>query len=257
MKNFTGIVAMAALAAATLIPACKSAPVATTFEAIENTHHLQTTTGGFEVSYRFEYLSSYSDPAVLQKVQLAMASDIFGSEFSVTDAGASAAAFDASVQHNYGIRADSSSFHWDGYLHLKSTAYMVGNHIVSYTVTRSEDTGGAHVMDESHLSNYDLRTGGRLTLDDLFTPEGKAALAEAIRARILQDKGVATWEALMARDCFNPAIEVTPTENFALSATDITFVYNPYDIACHAAGSTKAVLPLANLAGFKKEIFGN
>lgn len=255
MKNITRIICVAVLAAATLA-SCKSRPavVAPAFDAIEKTEHLQTTTGNFEVAYRFEYLSALADQAILQKMQLAMAADFFGAEYAKTDAGGSAAAFDEFVKKNYGVRSDSTAFHWDGYLRLHSKAALVGTHIVSYTVDRAEETGGAHGMEETHISNYDLRTGTRLTLDAIFTPQGKAALSEAIRAGILKNKSVSTWEELMNRDCYNAASEVAPTENFLLTATDITFVYNPYDIACYAAGGTRVTLPLANLAGFKKEI---
>ena len=254
MKNITRIIFTAVLAAAVL-SSCKNrpAPVAPTFDAIDKEQNLATTTGNFEVAYHFEYLSTLADQAVLQKIQLAMAADIFGSEFAKTDAGGSAAAFDGSLRAAYGVR-DSTAFKWDGYLHLKSKAALVGANIVSYTVDRSEDSGGAHSMDETHVSNYDLRTGARLSLDGIFTPEGKAALAETIRAQILKNKGVATWDELVTRDCFNAAADIAPTENFLLSATDITFVYNPYDIACYAAGGTRVTLPLANLAGFKKEV---
>ena len=255
MKNITIYAAAATLAAALAFSSCKSSPpVLPTFDAIEKTEHFQTTTGNFEVTYRFEYLSTLADQAVLQKIQLEMASDLFGAGFAKTDAAGSAAAFDGSLRATYGTRADSATFKWDGYLHLRSAASLVGDRIVAYTVDRSEDSGGAHVMDESHHFNYDLSTGARLTLDSFFTPEGKAALAESIRAAILRQKGLVAWEELVARDCFNAAAEVTATDNFALTATDITFVYNPYDIACYAAGGTKVSLPLANLAGFKADM---
>jgi hypothetical protein len=193
MKNFTSLL-FAATAAAVLLASCKSAPkVVPTFDAIDNEINLPTTTGNFEVKYHFEFLSTLADQAVLQRVQLDMASDMFGPEFAITDAGGSVAAFDASVPANYGVRADSTAFRWDGYLHLTSTAALVGEHIASYVVNRAEDTGGAHPMETTRASNFDLRTGDRLTLDALFSPEGKAALADAIRAAILRNKGVATW----------------------------------------------------------------
>ena len=251
MKNFTQIITAAVLAVALI--SCKGRPaIVPAFDTIENKQSIATTTGNFEVTYHFEYLSALADQAILQKIQLAMAADLFGSEFAKTDAGGSAAAFNESLRATYGTR-DSSAFKWDGYLHLNSKATLVGEHTVAYTVNRAEDSGGAHVMEETHASNYDLRTGARLTLNDLFTPEGKMALADAIRAKILKDKGVATWDELASRDCFNPAAEVNPTDNFALTATDITFIYNPYDIACYAAGGTRVTLPLANLAGYKTE----
>jgi hypothetical protein len=251
MKNITKIVIVAALAAATLA-ACKTVPkVLPTFDAIDNEQNLPTTTGNFESKYHFEYLSTLADQAILQKIQLAMAAEMFGPEFAVTDAGASAAAYDQSVPSTWGIRSDSTAFHWDGHLHLTSTATLVGDNIVAYTVDKDEDSGGAHPMTETKAANWDLRTGDRLTLDALFTPEGKAGLGAAIRGGILTGKGLGTWEELVARDCFNPAEQVGPTENFILTATDITFVYNPYEIACYAAGATRVTLPLANLAGYK------
>ncbi len=257
MKNINRILFVAATVALAFA-SCKSVPaVVPTVDAIDREQNMATTTGNFEVKYHFEYLSTLADQAILEKVQLAMASDIFGAGFAKTDAGSSAAAFDESLHATYGVRDSSSTFRWDGYLHLTSKATLVDDHTLSYTVDRAEDSGGAHVMEETHASNYDLRTGAKLTLDDVFTAEGKAALAETIRAAILRQKGLATWEELVTRDCFNPATNVAATDNFILSATDITFVYNPYDIACYAAGATRVTLPLANLAGYKPRAQGN
>ncbi len=217
MKNITRIISATAFVAVALA-SCKNAPaVLPAFDVIDKEQNLSTTTGNFEVRYHFEYLSTLADQAILEKVQLAMASDLFGAWFARADAGGSAAAFDESIHATYGVRDSTSTFRWDGYLHLNSKATLVGNHIVSYTVNRAEDSGGAHSMEETHVSNYDLRTGARLTLDNLFTPEGKAVLGETIRAQILKDKGLATWDELATRDCFNAAAEVGPSENFILS----------------------------------------
>jgi hypothetical protein len=255
MKNIASILTVATLAVAAL-GSCKPKPVVqTAFDKIEKTENLKTTTGAFEVMYGFEYLSALADPAVLQKVQKAMASDFFGPDFARTDAATSAAAFDASLGNAYGVRADSSSFSWDGYLHIQSAATRVGEHLVHYTVNRDEYTGGAHGMATTTLANYDLRTGARLTLDDLFTPEGKAGLAGEIRGAIIRQKNVAAWDELVTNECFNPVDRIFPTENFTLTEGEIIFFYNPYDIACYAAGSTEVSLPLANLAGFRNEIF--
>ncbi len=257
MKNAIKSAAVALLSAALglVLVGCKGAAPAPTpeFATIEKTQHLTTTTGNFELTYRFEYLSAGPAAEILAKVQTAMASDFFGAEYARTDAARSAEAFDGAAQANYGTRPDGE-FRWDGYLHINSTATALTPRLVSYTITRAEDAGGAHVMETTDNATYDLATGNRLSLDDLFTPEGKAALAETIRAQILKDKGLATWEELMSRDCFNAAAELTPSENFSLTASAITFVYNPYDIACYAAGATNVTLPLANLAGFKPEI---
>lgn len=254
MKKFTEIVAVAVLTAA-ILASCKNTPAtAPAFYTMEKEQNFAAT-GNFEVAYRFEYLSALADETVLQKVQLGMVAEFFGPEFVRTDAATSAAAFDGFLTEEYGIRKGSAEFRRDGCLHLKSTAKLVGDHIVAYTVDHVLDVGGAHPMEETRHANWDLRTGARLTLDDIFTPEGRAALGEIIRAQILKDKGTASWEELMTANCYNPAAEVAANDNFTLTATEVTFTYNPYEIACYATGDTRVTLPLANLAGFKKEIF--
>ncbi len=253
MKNTMRIIVAALLIAA--LPSCKgTSSLSPAFDSIEKETNLPTTTGNFKITYHFEYLSALADAAILQKIQKEMASGFFGPEYARATAVESAAAFDASLAGTYGVRPENSGFKWDGFLHLTSKAVMVGNNILACTVDRAEDNGGAHGMEQTHHANWDLRTGKRLSLDDLFAPEGMAALGEAIRAQILRDKGASSWQQLMTDNCYNPEAEVLPVENFTLTATDITFTYNPYDIACYAAGDTKVTLPLANLAGFKKEI---
>jgi hypothetical protein len=253
MKKITLILSAALLVAA--LPSCKSSQkVAPAFDTIEKEQSFSTTTGNFRVTYRFEYLSSLADQRVLHRVQEEMASEFFGPEYARPTIAETLTAFDSSLHDAYGVRPGGEDFKWDGFLTLHSKAAVVGEHILTYTVERAEFTGGAHGMEQTHHANWDLLTGERLTLDDLFTPEGKAALSEAIRAQILKDKGAESWAALMTDSCFNSESEVTPTENFLVTEGDITFVYNPYDIACYAAGATHVKIPLANLAGLKKEM---
>jgi len=252
MKNVTSILFAAALTAAAL-GSCKPKPtVVPAFDKIEHRGEFKTAAGTFDVDYHFEYLSALADPAALQKVQQAMAADFFGPDFAKADARTSAAAFDASLPGAYAMQADSTAI--EGYAHIHSTAALVGENIVAYTVDRDEYTGGAHGMATTTLANYNLATGARLTLDDVFTPEGRTELAGAIRGEIVRMKNVAAWDELVDTECFNPVGEVGPTENFLLGADNITFVYNPYDIACYAAGSTRVTLSTANLAGFRKEL---
>lgn len=253
MKNITTIVCTALVVAA--FTSCKGTQaVAPAIDAIDAEHNFATTTGNFEVTYHFEYLSTFADQSILQKIQEEMAAEFFGSEYARPTMNESIAAFDASLADNFGVRSGDSEFRWDGFLNITSKAAMVGNNIVTCTVDRTEDSGGAHGMEQTFHANWNLRTGARLTLDDLFTPEGRAVLGATIRAKILADKGAKDWPALMIDHCYNPEAEIMPVDNFLLSATDITFTYNPYDIACYAAGDTIVTLSLANLAGFKKEI---
>jgi hypothetical protein len=258
MKNHATIPASLALFALVTLSAplhsCRSAAsIPPEFSVIERSERFATPGGDFDLDYRFEYLSGYSDAAVRDKIQASMASGFFGAEWARADAVLSAAAFDEGMGQNYGARTDAE-FRWDGFLKILSTAELFGGRIVAFRVERTEYTGGAHGMRTVFHANYDLASGERLTLDDLFTPEGRAALAGAIREQIVRDKGAASWEDLVSGECYNAAEEIAPTENFSLTRTAITFEYNPYDIACWATGATTVTLPTANLAGFKKDM---
>lgn len=253
MKKIIGTVAVSALAALVLgAVSCKSAPALPEFGVIEKNQTVRSGQNALELDYRLQYISKYGDGEVMRRIQAAQLADFFGSEYVRATPAESAQAFEQAMSARY--LADTSGFGWSGYTKLNSRCEMSGRRIVSFTVERSEYTGGAHGLDETHCYNYDLRTGERLTLGSIFTAEGQAALPGAIRAAILKNNGKATWEELLASTCYFAESEVKATDNFRLTPDTITFIFNPYDIACYAQGGSKVSLPLGGLAGFKKEM---
>lgn len=206
-----------------------------------------------ELDYHFEFLSDYSDKAVLAKIQRAMTADFLGEDYVVGSPEASVKAYRDSLVNGF-VGSYPDDYRWDGFDKIRSYTHVLSNRVIVYTVEDAYYMGGAHGMETTAYSNYDLRTGERLTLGDLFTPEGIAALEERIVARILKDHGVSDWDALMEESCYFAQEEIEPTENFKLSEEFITFFYNPYEIACYAQGYTKVKLPLGELAGFRKEM---
>lgn len=255
MKNITRTFAALCVVVAVAIAAvsCKDDPDRPEFAVIEKAQTLHSGTSSFEIDYRFEYISWYADDNVMREIQAAQSVDFFGEMFVAVDPMESAKAFDQAVADQYEATS-SSDLGWSGFMKIRSWNDVVGDRVVVYTIERAEYTGGAHGSETTECANYDLRTGARLALDDLFTPEGKAALTDAIRLAILKEHDKATWDELLATTCYNAEDEVLPTENFSLSEGHITFVYNPYDIGCYAQGGTKVRLALGDLAGFKKEM---
>ncbi|MDR2911869.1 MAG: RsiV family protein [Alistipes sp.] len=229
------------------LASCRRSPVrAIETTTVENFANFSTPGGDFEYEYSFEHLSDFSDSEVLGRIRASMIAEFFGPEFVWGDEGgdvvAGAAAFDEAMRQNYSTRTDPR-YRSNGWLKVASSVGTVGRHTLTFTVRRSEYMGGAHGMETLHHANYDLTTGERIILDELFAPEEREKLIAAIRANILSDKGVDTWERLVADSCYVVADEVAPTENFLLSRGRVTFVYNPYDIACFAAGATSVTLP--------------
>ena len=243
---------VASLFALALVASCKPSGRGFQMEIIEKTETFRIGDSSMELDYRFEYLAHPADGVVMRNIRIAQVADFFGPKFVRTSPAASAKAFDEAVFSDF-ENADAD-YPWDGYLSILSSSDVVGDRVLAYTVERSEYSGGAHGLETTMYSNYDLRTGARLTLDDLFTPEGKAALPGAIRSAIMKENGVATWEELAAKSCYWDEGEVSATENFLLSATHITFMYNPYEIGCYAQGPTKVGLILNDIVGFKTEM---
>lgn len=237
------------IAAAVICSCMRTQPA---FDTISDSETVHWKDKRFDLDYRFEYLSDYRDKDVLQKIQRSMSVDFFGEDYLRDTPAATAEYFRESSLGDY--RESVSDEHsWDGFIKIRSHADLLAGRIVVYTVESATYMGGAHGMETTDYSNYDLRTGERLTLGDLFTPEGKAALPEIIRERILDNLGYPNWGTLMDSTCYYAAAEIRPTENFKLSESHITFMYNPYEIACYAQGHTEVKLSLDRLDGFRKE----
>lgn len=254
MKKIACIFAVTTLVAAMLsATSCKQDPRKPEFATIEKAETLRMGRNTLDLDYRFEYLSWYSDEDVAARIRTAMIVDFFGEEYVDVNPMESSKAFDQAIIDRYTV-STSAGHGWQGYMKIRSHHDVIDDRIVAYTVEHSEYTGGAHGMETTMYYNYDLRTGERLTLDDVFTPEGKAVLVNYIRGAILKDQGAPSWDALYDEKCYVATDEVRATDNFLLSAGHITFMYNPYDIACYAQGSTRVRLAFDEIEGFKKDM---
>lgn len=252
MKKITKTLIAVCLGAFALT-SCQQKPDKPEFDSIVRAETYRTDDKSFELDYRFEYLSWYKDQNVAAKIRTSMTADFFGAEYAAADPMESSEKFDLAASEMYD-QAISGDYKWNGFTKIRSHHNVLNDRVVVYTIEHSEYLGGAHGMETVVYSNYDLRTGDKLTLDDVFTPEGKAALTERIHAQILKDHNAKDWDWLMEESCYFAKVEVVPTENFELTETHITFQYNPYDIACYAQGRTKVKLAYSDLAGFNSDV---
>ncbi|MGN0834326.1 MAG: RsiV family protein [Candidatus Spyradosoma sp.] len=98
--------------------------------------------------------------------------------------------------------------------------------LLVYEIRIEQDLGGAHPTHATKTLNFDLKTGRRLALKDVFRPGFEPAL-ETVLARKAAAKG-----SVPAHGFPKPA----PHENFALDADGVAFVFNPYEIAPYSSG---------------------
>jgi hypothetical protein len=235
------------------LTACQSRQTEPQFNEIANSETFHAGDKTFNLDYQFEYLSWCPNEKVAAKIRTSMIADFFGAEYTSTDVMESSKKYDQAIADMYTSQT-SDDHKWDGFIRMTSYHSILNKRVITYAINHSEYTGGAHGMETTMYSNYDMETGDKLTLDDLFTPEGKAALTGQIHAQILADHNAKDWTALSEDNCYFAPEEVLPTENFELTENHIIFQYNPYDIACYAQGETKVKLALSDLKGFRADL---
>ena len=125
---------------------------------------------------------------------------------------------------------------FDGFSSVEGDLETLTPKILSYAVTFSNYLPrAAHGMYGTRYINYDLTEGKIISLKDLFTAEGLAALPDAIRTAAKQMKetiGVTDITGLPAQDNF-----------YITAGSEVVFAYQPYEVASYAQGEIQIPIP--------------
>lgn len=123
--------------------------------------------------------------------------------------------------------------------------------IINYTIDYYEYTGGAHPNHQTVLLNFDNKKGQRLQLSDVFQENALTPLKERILNALGKQLGTTTLEEI--NDCgFFNIEDLQPTENFLLEKDSIVFLYNIYEIAPYARGTTRIAVGYDDLKDLLK-----
>lgn len=98
-----------------------------------------------------------------------------------------------------------------------------------------------HGLESVSYLNYYIPTNKRLTLFDVLLKSKKSTILKSLRKQA----------KIVARNsqCFSYPNDVTLSDTFYISSKGITFVYQPYEIACYADGIIEITIPKSQLAG--------
>lgn len=144
-------------------------------------------------------------------------------------------------------RGDTTKRAWYEYHYIVKTETHGGSKgTTDYLADIDYYEGGAHSVQQRRAFVFDNLTGRRLTLADVFIPGSKQALNARLVQALKNKTGLATMAALRAKG-YLTASEMYATENFMLTEETITFIYNPYEIAPYALGSTELTIPYSDL----------
>ena len=96
--------------------------------------------------------------------------------------------------------------------------------------------------------------GSKGTLVYLATIDYYEGGAHGINQHLTAKTGCKTMRALRDKG-YLYSMEMFPSENFILGDETITFVYNPYEIAPYAVGSTELIIPFGDIKDLLKNSF--
>ncbi|MBQ8989920.1 MAG: DUF3298 domain-containing protein [Prevotella sp.] len=152
-------------------------------------------------------------------------------------------------------RADTTKRAWYQYHYIIDSSTQKGSKgTVVYLATVDYYEGGAHGINQLLTLNFEAKTGRLLTLSDIFVPGYEQSLKNVLFKALKAKTACGTLTALHEKGYLN-SMDIFPSENFILGEETITFVYNPYEIAPYALGSTELIIPFSDIEKLLKNSF--
>lgn len=227
-----------------------------TFETFEmnKRHHLENNESNpsLSISLKLEYPVKFSNAFVLEKIRKYILADFSPDiDKSITDPKL---VMDAYIKEyikffekseeglieagKYDEESQPEYAWWDN---EKMIIRHNNDNILSYTISSDRYTGGAHGGKNFLNTSINLKTGERITEEDLFTDESRPLISEMILKKIMAMHQVDKPEDLEQIGFFD-ATEIGMNKNFYLTDEGIIYTFNQYEIAAYAVGTVEVHL---------------
>lgn len=108
-------------------------------------------------------------------------------------------------------------------------------------------TGGAHPNSMTQYTNFDARTGKKLTLNDLFQPGYQQQLNRLAEQEFRRARQMGAGDTFESAGYWFENNQFRLPDNFFINEHGLSFFYNPYEIAPYAMGSSEVTLSRAAL----------
>ncbi len=108
-------------------------------------------------------------------------------------------------------------------------------------------TGGAHGMTTTSYTVVDLNSGKSLLLSELFAESDYHLINRMLCQQLADDLGTSVDRL---EEKFYQPDNIVVDDNFMISDTGITWLFNPYDIAPYSNGTTRITLPYRAIVGY-------
>ena len=121
--------------------------------------------------------------------------------------------------------------------------------ILTLSYTEELFTGGAHPLHQEWYRMFDTRTGERFWLDSLLVEEGRHRLTALAEREFRRVREIPPAKGLNEAGFWFEANRFALTGNVGLTHQGVEAIFNPYEIAPYAMGSTHLVIPYDSLRG--------
>lgn len=136
---------------------------------------------------------------------------------------------------------------------VKSSYEIINNEILVYNLSFSELAYGESTGVENEFTfNFSINDKKEVTLDDIFVQGYKARLVKKIIDAMAENYKVGGIEGLRSKGIFTDGMPYAP-DNFVIAKDEITFVYNPFEIAGRRFGIIKVSIPAEKLKDIMKK----
>lgn len=123
-------------------------------------------------------------------------------------------------------------------------------HLIILEKNLSSYTGGAHGNYNLQYTLYDSKLGTLIKIHDIFDSQ---KLNDIGRENFLVSKGLAKASPIKDSGFWFENDKFYLPENFTIDNKNLTFIYNPYEIASYAEGIIELEIPLDKLKNIIKE----
>lgn len=149
-------------------------------------------------------------------------------------------------------RGDETKRAWYEYRYEIATDTKEGkDNCLVYLIDLNMFEGGAHGIRQQLVMNFDSETGKQITYDSLFVKGHEYRLREMLLEELKKQTDTNTLDELHAKD-YLLTMDIYAPQNFILGDDEITFIYNPYEIAPYDKGNTELTLSYSKLAEILK-----
>lgn len=125
--------------------------------------------------------------------------------------------------------------HW--YFDVRGRIAFVDENYLAYKVRLDEDEGWLHPFRNYRWSVWSFVHGRELSLYDIFEAESLPAVIALVKADMARRHGYSDFKEYSKERCIENFTELPV--NFTLDEQGIEFLFNAYEIACHACGDIR------------------